>query len=107
MTQSMERPIVLSALVIVCFVTVAAALIARLLHPVQQLSYVATTTLTIAILASFVGIWGMRRWGVCLYSAAVSINLAILLAFGAPRWPQFAVPALILIAFAYYWRRMR
>ena len=95
MTDSPKRPVLLSVLVIVGFVTVSTTLISSLLHPVHQWAQVARTIGAVAVLASFVGIWGMRRLGVCLYAAAVSMNLAVLATYGAVRWPYFAVPAII------------
>ena len=107
MIGSPKRPVLLSVLVVVGFVSVSTVLISSLRHPAHHWAQVARALGEVAVLVSFVGIWGMRRWGICLYAAAVSMNLAIFASYGTARWPSFAVPALILIVFAYYWREMK
>ena len=103
-----QRPIALTLLCILAFVTVPIAAISNGLrlagHPMHL---IVTVTGFLAVLAAFVGVWQMRRWGVWLYAAAVSINLVNLFVTGAPSWPYLAIPAALLAAFLVYYRRMQ
>lgn len=57
---------------------------------------------------SFIGLWKMRRWGVCLYAVLTTINFTFIVNSGQVKSPlMIAAPLIVLTVAFYYFRRMR
>jgi len=105
--MKVERPLVLSILCVVVFLSVpTAAISAALRHAGSPLQLALGLAGSAAALAGFAGVWLMRRWGVWVYAVAVSFNVAILASSGGARWPHFAVPIGIMAVLLFYYGRM-
>ena len=79
-------------------------------HPVRALW---TSVLIAATLASFVGLWRMRRWCVYLYLGLYAASVAAFYAFPPPEAAMLDQPLLMLLVPAVYcavalpyWKRL-
>ncbi|MFA5137588.1 MAG: hypothetical protein WC728_00020 [Elusimicrobiota bacterium] len=72
-----------------------------------------TFFLVAAAIASFLGLWRMRRWGVCLYLGLYAASVAAFYAFPPPESKMldqpllmFLVPAVYCVVVFPYWKRL-
>jgi hypothetical protein len=104
------RPVAITVICVIGFIGIVATFFIMFSEAARALApwYLPLLAVSAVIgLASFIGLWMMRRWGLYLYTALSAVVQAILLTGGLWQPTSLLLPAIVIGIGFYYAGKMR